>query len=380
MKRILVILLAAITLFMMGCGGNPPLSPTPSVETAPPPPTLAPEPTPTQEPIMHEMNDFAHKRNLIDTPFGLAKILGNGGIEIEEKSDEEKITFKKYSIEPQNIERISNMGFYALDYEGNVYAVDSLEKTDNGTLKLNGLQKIEGLTGIIHIIATIYIDTAVFVLDKYGCVWAWGDNRCGQLGDGTTERRAEPKKIEIPAKIVDIAISPVSAVALDERGNIWYWGGKIGDADYGDTTLPAKIDVPGKVLMIGCAYGSVYIITDDYCLYEWGISNYTDDYDNGNSFHTLFEELRLKDFSINYDGAASLLTDTGKAYAFGFHVDSKEVPRMDPKLNDIKELSENADFEHVYTTKSNIAFESKDGTIVYYYQSDEEIPPNVGIG
>ena len=43
-------------------------------------------------------------------------------------------------------------------------------------------------------------DLHSLVLKKDGTVWAWGDNREGQLGDGTTRRSAIPVQVQFPKR------------------------------------------------------------------------------------------------------------------------------------------------------------------------------------
>ena len=38
----------------------------------------------------------------------------------------------------------------------------------------------------------------VCALGKDGTVWCWGNNKDGQVGDGTNERRAKPVKVALP--------------------------------------------------------------------------------------------------------------------------------------------------------------------------------------
>jgi hypothetical protein len=59
-------------------------------------------------------------------------------------------------------------------------------------------------------------------------VWAWGNNSCGELGDGTSTDRLLPEPIGLTGvtKIVggDAAILQVSSAAIRSDGTLWTWG------------------------------------------------------------------------------------------------------------------------------------------------------------
>ncbi len=48
------------------------------------------------------------------------------------------------------------------------------------------------LQGVVSIAAGFYYSVAV---DNQGAIWAWGDNSCGQIGDGTNVTRPKAKKL-----------------------------------------------------------------------------------------------------------------------------------------------------------------------------------------
>ncbi len=87
-------------------------------------------------------------------------------------------------------------------------------------------------------------DLANAILKTDGSVWTWGINDSGQLGDGTTISREEPKLIKSLTNIVAIDLAEGAAVAADIEGNIWFWGDRLiwNEGSY-DTvvTVPKKI-------------------------------------------------------------------------------------------------------------------------------------------
>ena len=69
-----------------------------------------------------------------------------------------------------------------------------------------------------------------------GTVWAWGNDSWGQLGNGTTETYSDtPVRVNVPSKVQFKYVSTAgsSSYALDASGNVWAWGsdkcGQLGD-------------------------------------------------------------------------------------------------------------------------------------------------------
>jgi len=57
-----------------------------------------------------------------------------------------------------------------------------------------------------------------------GSVWAWGDNRAGQLGDGTTMNRFSPVRVEGLPTVRAVACGVNFSFALADEGSVWFWG------------------------------------------------------------------------------------------------------------------------------------------------------------
>ena len=80
-----------------------------------------------------------------------------------------------------------------------------------------------------------------------GTVLCWGDNRWGQIGDGTTNLRRTPTRVPGLSDIVQIAAGPSHTCAMTAAGGVKCWGsnasGALGSGVVADSTVP--IDVSG---------------------------------------------------------------------------------------------------------------------------------------
>ena len=57
-----------------------------------------------------------------------------------------------------------------------------------------------------------------------GTVWAWGDNRVGELGDGTTTDRLAPVQVTGLTGVTQVAAGCTHSLALRSDGTVWAWG------------------------------------------------------------------------------------------------------------------------------------------------------------
>ena len=62
---------------------------------------------------------------------------------------------------------------------------------------------------------------------KDGSVWAWGNNRRGQLGDGTRANSSVPVRVQVPAGVTFAKVNSggYTSYAIDTDGRLWAWGG-----------------------------------------------------------------------------------------------------------------------------------------------------------
>lgn len=89
-------------------------------------------------------------------------------------------------------------------------------------------------------------------IDTEGQVWTWGINWNGRLGDGTTNPRFTPARVQkspIPGDylkgIISIDAGAGTLAALDSDGSVWTWGagadGALGNGSTNDSSYPVQV-------------------------------------------------------------------------------------------------------------------------------------------
>ncbi|HBC2031549.1 TPA: FIVAR domain-containing protein, partial [Clostridium perfringens] len=193
----------------------------------------------------------------------------------------------------------------AVDSNGNLYTWganhtgqlgDGSTTQRNTPVKINGKGDIPANAKIIQAVMSGQSSTggkeiaSSSAIDSNGNLYTWGDNRYGQLGDGSTTERHTPVRIngkgDIPAnaKIVAIDSGDESFIALDSKGNIYTWGnnsiGQLGDGSTTDRHTPVKINGKGaipanaKIVSINSGRDHVTVLDSEGNLYTWG-ANYS---------------------------------------------------------------------------------------------------------
>ena len=103
---------------------------------------------------------------------------------------------------------------------------------------------------------------------KDGTIRAWGYNRKGTVGDGTTLNRDRPTMVPGVHDAVAIAASSALSLALLANGTVMTWGG----GNYGDRAEPTPKPVAGlkgvKAIAVGLAHGVA--LTEAGTVWTWG--------------------------------------------------------------------------------------------------------------
>lgn len=150
------------------------------------------------------------------------------------------------------------------------YDVNGYERTTEENWELfSSLDNVQAVAGGYH----------TLVLKSDGSVWAWGDNKYGQLGDGTNNDSNVPiKVVGLPENIITVSAGLYNTMALTEGGQVYCWGfnhwGQLGNGNRADKTVPSLTTFDGgypfyaKEISMGYDY-SVAISTLDV-LTTWG--------------------------------------------------------------------------------------------------------------
>lgn len=128
-----------------------------------------------------------------------------------------------------------------LKKDGTVWTLDLKNET---AANLNIATK--QIPKLVNIVAISSGDNFHLALKNDGTVWAWGDNRYGQLGDGTTVRKDEPIQIPDLKKIKTISAGPDASFAIDANDMIYGWGSnrnaQLSLEKQQDVLIPKKIN------------------------------------------------------------------------------------------------------------------------------------------
>ncbi len=92
-----------------------------------------------------------------------------------------------------------------------------------------------------------------------GNVYAWGSNKDGQLGNGTTATSMTPGQVSGLTEVTQIAAGVYHAMALTQNGDVWVWGsngyGQLGDGSNSVSTTPKRVPGLSGIKAIGAGGG-----------------------------------------------------------------------------------------------------------------------------
>jgi alpha-tubulin suppressor-like RCC1 family protein len=132
------------------------------------------------------------------------------------------------------------------------------------------------IAGLSDVVAVAAGGAHSLALLKDGTVRAWGENRWGQLGDGTTVRRNAPVAVTGVAGATAIVAGSQISGALLADGTVMAWGhgnGGLGrksfkqDAPY---PTPARVDGVSGIRALACGESHMLAITNAGTVVSWG--------------------------------------------------------------------------------------------------------------
>jgi len=108
-----------------------------------------------------------------------------------------------------------------------------------------------------------------------GIVLAWGDNSYGQLGDGTTKSRSDPRPVPGLTGVAYVAAGDWFSVAVRYDRTVWAWGhnteGQLGDGTFLDSPVPVAVTgLPPTVDAVSAGARHVLALLQDGTVRAWG--------------------------------------------------------------------------------------------------------------
>jgi len=131
--------------------------------------------------------------------------------------------------------------------------------------------RVPGLPPIAQVDAGVI---SVLAVGVDGSVWAWGDNRFGQLGDGTQVDRSRPVQVPI-SRVTQVAAGGFSfSMARRSDGTVWTWGrndlGELGDGTNTNRLTPVRALTPYGIAQVAAGGGHALALRFDGSVWAWG--------------------------------------------------------------------------------------------------------------
>lgn len=117
-------------------------------------------------------------------------------------------------------------------------------------------------------------EDSAYGIRRDGTLWAWGDNRYGQLGDGTLIGKDCPIQIGKDNHWSFVSAGLISVFAIKTDGTLWAWGfnnyGELGDGTTINRLTPVQIGSDNNWAYVSCGDGNSFAIKTDGTLWAWG--------------------------------------------------------------------------------------------------------------
>ncbi len=110
-----------------------------------------------------------------------------------------------------------------------------------------------------------------------GTLWAWGENKYKQLGDGSAVLRSAPVQIGAFTDWKSVSAGGAHSLGIRTDGSLWTWGdnqfGQLGDGTYVAKSTPIRIGTGTNWLAVSVAASHSLALKTDGSLWAWGLNN-----------------------------------------------------------------------------------------------------------
>ena len=110
-------------------------------------------------------------------------------------------------------------------------------------------------------------------IDDKGVLYTWGQNNYGQLGDGTTTDRSEPKPVPGITSAKSVACGWRNTYVLCEDGLVYSFGEGFIGRDYGENAIPVSIKELSDIIAIDTNSYENIALKSDGTVYDWGTNS-----------------------------------------------------------------------------------------------------------
>jgi alpha-tubulin suppressor-like RCC1 family protein len=110
-------------------------------------------------------------------------------------------------------------------------------------------------------------------LKNDGTLWAWGYNRAGSLGTGSTNSSLVPVQVGSATNWIKVWTESLDNVAMQSDGSLWYWGENPDPAfpqGTGAILIPTRVSPDTNWVDVGFGLWTVFAIKSDGTLWAWG--------------------------------------------------------------------------------------------------------------
>jgi alpha-tubulin suppressor-like RCC1 family protein len=221
------------------------------------------------------------------------------------------------------------MHSYAIKFDGSLCNLRGHHGNDDPDILLTDTVSVSA--GMLHSLA----------VKSDGTLWAWGENRFGQLGDGTRTVRKLP--VFVMNDVVFACAGTYHSIAIKSDHTLWTWGlipDVIIDAGSAQSEVPQTKPVMFMSDVKSAAAGELHslAVKTDGTLWAWG-KNFYGQLGDGTDVNKKFPEMIMTDVEEVSAGVRySLCRKTdGSIYAWGLNEsyelgDGTDINRNTPML------------------------------------------------
>jgi alpha-tubulin suppressor-like RCC1 family protein len=189
------------------------------------------------------------------------------------------------SLTNWSVVKSGNESTYSIKTDGTLWSWGAnsqgqLGQNINTSIKRSSPVQIGALTTWLKAAAGRY---QAFAIKTDGTLWAWGDNRQGQLGLNSqqaygAQNRSSPAQVGALTTWLDVASGNYHAVATRTDGTLWSWGrngdGQLGQNNTDNRSSPVQVGAGANWYKVSCGFAFTVVSKTDGTLWAFGRNDF----------------------------------------------------------------------------------------------------------